>query len=88
MKPATPRTKFSFLIQDIPRMRRTFLDHALRPLGITRAQWWALGNISRHAEDGMHQTELTTVLETGKVSVGGLIDRLEESGLYIARLTR
>lgn len=81
MRPPSPRTKFSFLIHDVSRMRRTFFDQALKPLGITRAQWWALGNISRHADDGMIQTELATILETGKVSVGGLIDRLEESGL-------
>lgn len=81
MRQATPRAKFSFLIHDVSRMRRTFFDQALKPLGITRAQWWALGNISRHADDGMIQTELAHILETGKVSVGGLIDRLEEAGL-------
>jgi len=77
----SPRWVFSFLIHDISRMRRTLFDHALKPLGITRAQWWALGNISRHAEEGMIQTELAHILEMGKVSVGGLIDRLEASGL-------
>ena len=81
MRPATPRAKFSFLVHDVSRMRRTFFDQALKPLGITRAQYWALGNISRHTEDGMIQTELARILETGKVSVGGLIDRLEEAGL-------
>ena len=81
MRPATPRAKFSFLVHDVSRMRRTFFDQALKPLGITRAQYWALGNISRHTDDGMIQTELARILETGKVSVGGLIDRLEEAGL-------
>lgn len=81
MRPATPRAKFSFLIHDVSRMRRTFFDQALKPLGITRAQWWALGNISRHADEGMIQTELAHILETGKVSAGGLIDRLEDAGL-------
>lgn len=81
MKPATARQKFGFLIHDVSRMRRTYFDQALKPLGITRAQWWALGNISRHADDGMIQTELANILETGKVSVGGLIDRLEEADL-------
>ena len=81
MRQATPRAKFSFLIHDVSRMRRTFFDQALKPLGITRAQWWALGNISRHADEGMIQTELAHILETGKVSVGGLIDRLEDAGL-------
>lgn len=81
MRHASQRGIFSFLIHDVSRMRRTFFDQALKPLGITRAQWWALGNISRHAEDGMIQTELAHILEMGKVSVGGLIDRLEEAEL-------
>ena len=81
MRKATPRAQFSFLVHDVSRMRRTFFDLALKPLGITRSQWWALGNISRHADEGMVQTELARVLEIGKVSVGGLIDRLEDAGL-------
>lgn len=88
MRPATPRAKFSFLVHDVSRMRRTFFDQALKPLGITRAQYWALGNISRHTDDGMIQTELARILETGKVSVGGLIDRLEEAGLVYRQADR
>lgn len=76
-----PRAKFSFLVHDISRMRRTLFDKALRPLGITRAQWWVLGNMSRHSDEGMMQSELARLLETGKVNVGGMIDRLEAAGL-------
>lgn len=81
MKNATPRARFSFTIHDISRMRRTLFDQALKPLGITRSQWWVLGNLSRHSDTGMIQTELARILEVGKVTVGGLVDRLEESGL-------
>ena len=81
MQMASVRARFGFLVHDVSRMRRTFFDQALRPHGITRAQWWALGNLSRHTKEGMIQTELAKVLETGKVSVGGLIDRLEEANL-------
>lgn len=81
MRAVKSRAKLGFLIHDVSRMRRTFFDQALRPLGITRSQWWALGNISRHAEEGMIQTELARILDVGKVSVGGLIDRLEATGL-------
>lgn len=88
MRPATPRQKFGFLIHDVSRMRRTFFDQTLKPLGITRAQWWALGNISRHADEGMIQTKLALILETGKVSVGGLIDRLEEAGLLYRQVEK
>lgn len=81
MREASLRAKFSFLIHDVSRMRRVFFDQALKPLGATRAQWWALGNISRHAKEGMIQTKLADIMETGKVSVGGLIDRLQDAGL-------
>ncbi len=76
-----PRARFGFLVHDISRMRRTLFDKELKPLGITRAQWWLLGNLSRHSDTGMNQTELAHLLETGKVSVGGMIDRLEASKL-------
>jgi DNA-binding MarR family transcriptional regulator len=37
-----------------------------------------LSNLSRH--DGMVQTELADILDVGKVTVGGLVDRLEAAG--------
>jgi MarR family transcriptional regulator for hemolysin len=79
MRPVS--NKLGFLVHDVSRMRRTFYDQTMKPVGITRSQWWALGNISRHADSGMIQTELARILETGKVTVGRLVDRLEDSGL-------
>ena len=70
-----------FLIHDVSRLRRTVVDKALRPMGVTRSQWWVLANLSRHDGDGMMQTELAKVMDVGKVTLGGLIDRLEASGL-------
>jgi DNA-binding MarR family transcriptional regulator len=60
------------------------VDKALRPLGVTRSQWWVLANLSRHNGGGMMQTELSKVMDVGKVTLGGLIDRLEASG-YVER---
>jgi MarR family transcriptional regulator, transcriptional regulator for hemolysin len=76
--------RLGFLIHDVSRLRRTALDKALRPLGITRSQWWVLGNLSRHDGSGMRQIELSKVMDIGKVTLGGLIDRLEASG-YVER---
>jgi MarR family transcriptional regulator, transcriptional regulator for hemolysin len=76
--------RLGFLIHDVSRLRRTALDKALRPLGITRSQWWVLGNLSRHNGTGMRQIELSKVMDIGKVTLGGLIDRLEASG-YVER---
>ena len=76
--------RIGFLVHDVSRMRRTLFDQAMKPLGITRSQWWVLSELSRHGRDGMLQTELARDLDVGKVTVGGLIDRLEASG-YVLR---
>jgi DNA-binding MarR family transcriptional regulator len=61
-------------------MRRTVFDQAVKPLGVTRSQWWALVNLARLEPEGAIQTDLARVLDIGKVTMGGLIDRLESSG--------
>ncbi len=70
-----------FLIHDASRLRRTVFDQRLKPLGITRSQWWVLGNLSRGGSRGFSQIELARLLDVGKVTLGGLVDRLEEHGL-------
>lgn len=81
-KPSAAAAPFriGFLVHDVSRMRRTLFDQAVKPLGLTRSQWWVLANLSRHDGGGMVQTELAKLLDVGKVTVGGLIDRLEVSG--------
>ena len=71
--------------------RSIYLDDALfdqemKPLGITRSQWWVLAQLSRSlgtegAEAGMAQTKLARILDMGKAPMTGLIDRLEASGV-------
>lgn len=75
--------RLSFLIHDVSRMRRSAYDHFMKPLGITRAQWWVLAHLSRH--DGMMQTQLADVLEVGKASLGDVIESLEGGG-WVSRL--
>ncbi len=60
------------------------MDRALKPLGITRAQWWVLAFLSRR--DGMTQTALAADLDLTKVAVGGLLDRMENAG-FVERRT-
>jgi len=64
-------------------MRRTAYDQLMKPLGVTRAQWWVLAHLSRH--DGMMQTELAAALEVGKASLGSLIERLVAAGFVERR---
>ncbi len=72
--------RIGFLIHDVSRLRRTVVDKALRPIGVTRSQWWVLANLSRYDGEGMMQTELAKVMDVGKVTLGGLVDRLEAGG--------
>jgi hypothetical protein len=71
--------RLGFLIHDVSRLRRSAFDRCLKPLNVTRSQWWVLACLSR--EDGMTQSQLAEELDLGKVAVGGLIDRLEKAGL-------
>ena len=64
-------------------MRRSAYDQIMKPLGITRAQWWVLAHLSRH--DGMMQTQLADVLDVGKASIGTLLERLEVAGFIERR---
>jgi len=72
-----------FLIHDASRLRRNAFDQRLKPIGITRSQWWVLSNLSRHSDEGYSQIELARLLDVGKVTLGGLIDKLESNGLVV-----
>jgi len=79
-RPEAVRFRFGYLLHDVSRTRRTLIDHWMKPLGITRAQWSLLSALSRGGNDGMMQVDLARLLEVGKVTIGGLVDRLESSG--------
>lgn len=75
--------RLGFLVHDVSRLRRNVVDRVLKPLGVTRSQWWVLAFLSRR--DGMAQVALADDLDLGKVALGGLIDRLEASRLVERR---
>lgn len=76
--------RFGYLVHDVSRTRRTLMDHYMRPLGITRSQWSVMSALSRAGDEGLMQVDLARLLEVGKVTVGGLVDRLQASG-HVAR---
>lgn len=75
--------RVGFLMHDVSRLRRSAFDEFMRPMGLTRSQWWILAHLSRH--DGMIQSDLANVLDLGKAALGGLLDRLEASELIERR---
>ena len=82
-KDFTTSIRFGFLIHDVSRLRRIVIDRALKPVGITRSQWWVLSFLGRR--DGMTQTALAADLDLTKVAIGGLLDRMESSAFVERR---
>lgn len=79
-RPAAKQFRFGYLIHDVSRLRRIVMDDIMRPYGITRSQWSMLSALSRSGNSGMTQVDLARLLEIGKVTVGGLLERLETTG--------
>lgn len=79
-RPSAKQFRFGYLIHDVSRLRRIVLDDIMRPYGITRSQWETLSALSRSGNSGMTQADLARLLEVGKVTVGGLLERLEATG--------
>lgn len=75
------------LLHDVARLRRHAFDEQAKPLGLTRSQFSVLAHLGRHPGEGMNQSEIAAALEVGKVTLGGLIDRLEASGLVRRELS-
>src|SRR5689334_8600395 len=69
---------FGFLLHDIARLLRKRFDQRARGLGLTRAQWQVLAHLARH--EGINQTGLAEILEIAAITLGRLIDRMEEAG--------
>ena len=85
-KPAQsgPLDTFGFVVHDVARLLRKRFDQRARALGLTRAQWQVLAHLSRN--EGINQSGLADILELENITVGRLIDRLEEAGWVERRL--
>jgi DNA-binding MarR family transcriptional regulator len=71
--------RLGFLMHDVSRMRRNVFDQFMKPLKVTRSQWWVLAYLSR--VDGMIQSDLASLLELRKAPLGNLLSRIEGNGL-------
>jgi MarR family transcriptional regulator for hemolysin len=73
-----PERSFGFLLHDIARLMRKIFDQRARSLGLSRAQWQLLVHLSRH--EGINQSGLAEILEIENITLGRLVDRMEEAG--------
>ena len=72
-----------FLLNDIARLMRKRFDVRARRIGVTRAQWHTLSVLKRN--EGCNQGMLADLLEVEPITVGRMIDRLEDAGLVERR---
>jgi DNA-binding MarR family transcriptional regulator len=72
-----------FLISDVHRLLTAAVDKEVGALGLTRSQLRVVLHLMR--DDGISQVALADDLQLGKVTVGGLLDRLQEKGLIERR---
>jgi DNA-binding MarR family transcriptional regulator len=71
------------LVTQVGRLLRRNFDVKARTLGVTRPQWQVLLELSRH--QGINQGGLAELLEVEPMTVGRMIDRLEEAGMVERR---
>lgn len=74
----TTEEGFGFILHDVARLLRKRFDQRARLLGLTRAQWQVLAHLARN--EGIHQAGLADILEIENITLGRLVDRLEEAG--------
>ena len=82
-QPANSRREVLFLLSDVARTMRTYIDQRAREHGMTRAQWGVLARLERR--EGMTQAEMAEALEIQPISLVRLIDRLCLHGLVERR---
>jgi len=74
----TAERHLGLLFADINRLARREFDRRVRPLGLTRAQWLFLFQLSR--QPGASQSELAEHLQMEKISVSRQAGRLQRAG--------
>ena len=81
MNPNSPT--LGFLIHDVARLLRKRFEQLSRDSGLTRSQWQVLAFLERN--EGIHQSGLAELLEIEPITLGRIVDRLQEYGLVERR---
>jgi MarR family transcriptional regulator, transcriptional regulator for hemolysin len=73
----------ALLVADSSRFFRRRFDARARTLGVSRAQWQVMFALSRNV--GINQAGLAEALDVETITVGRMVDRLEEAGFVERR---
>ena len=83
MRPVTSSRQMAFLLSDLARLLKTYVDQQARRYGMTRAQWQLLSRLER--SEGLKQAELAEMLDLQPITLTRLVDRLCDNGLIERR---
>ncbi len=72
-----------FLLGDAARLLRRSFDERARALGVTRPQWRVLALLRRF--DGSTQVSMADMLDVEPITLGRMVDRLQDAGLVERR---
>jgi len=81
MNPNSPT--LGFLIHYVARLLRKRFEQLSRDSGLTRSQWQVLAYLERN--ENIHQSGLAELLEVEPITLGRIVDRLQEYGLVERR---
>lgn len=71
------------LIAQVSRLMRRAFDEKARAIGVTRPQWQVLSLLS--SREGINQGGLAEILEVEPITLGRMVDRLQDAGLVERR---
>ncbi len=71
------------MIGQVARLMRRSFDERARGIGVTRPQWQVLSLLHRH--EGINQGGLAEMLEVEPITLGRMIDRLQDADLVERR---
>ncbi len=78
-----PEQSIGFLMHDVARLMRREFNRAVQTLGLTEAQWRVIAQL--FLREGINQTTLAGILDVQPISLGRLIDRMEQAGFVERR---
>jgi len=74
----TDHEELLYMLHELSRIISVHFDRAMAQHHLTHSQWWALMHIFQH--EGATQSELAGIMQLGRASAGGVIERLEAKG--------
>jgi MarR family transcriptional regulator for hemolysin len=73
-----PEDSFGLLVADVGRLMRKEFDRRVKGIGLSRAQWSVIVQLSRF--EGINQATLADLMDVEPISLVPLLDKLETAG--------